>query len=75
MPIVLSVAGGEIFEDKEYAGTYVHYGVNAIHTHGKSHGSNYKQLLDKNSVSPVFLKKQITKSPWVKDSNYCLCSS
>lgn len=33
--MVLLVAGGEIFEDKEYAGTYVYYGVNTIHTLGQ----------------------------------------
>lgn len=32
--MVLLVAGGEIFEDKEYAGSFVYYGVNAIRTPG-----------------------------------------
>lgn len=53
--MVLLVAGGEIFEDKEYVGTYVYYGVIPYTLLVKSHGSIINNFLDKNNVSPVFL--------------------
>lgn len=64
--MVVLVAGGKMFEDKEDTRTYVHLGISDIQFPGKSHRSNSIKLLDKNSISQISLKEEIIKSPWVK---------